>query len=91
MYAFPACAATYCIPRLNLSAMHTQAVRLLVACGGAATVNVPESQTGCTPLLLAMGPRCSTELVKLLIDSGADVNKFNYRIETPLCLRESCQ
>jgi hypothetical protein len=63
-----------------------QAVRLLAASGGAATLNMPESQTGSTPLLLAMGPRRSTELVKLLIDSGADVNKYNYRIETPLML-----
>jgi Ankyrin repeats (3 copies) len=61
-------------------------VRLLVASGGTATVNARESDTGCTPLLLAVGPHRSVELVRFLIESGAGVNEHNNRAETPLML-----
>jgi hypothetical protein len=37
---------TYCAALLTAFAMDLQVVRLLVASGGAATVNVHESQTG---------------------------------------------
>jgi Ankyrin repeats (3 copies) len=62
-------------------------VRLLVASGGtAATVNALQNHTLCTPLLLALGPRRSPELVKFLADSGADVNASNSKGETPSML-----
>jgi Ankyrin repeats (3 copies) len=62
-------------------------VRLLVASAGtAATVNALQNHTLCTPLLLALGPRRSPELVKFLADSGADVNASNSKGETPLML-----
>jgi ankyrin repeat protein len=63
-----------------------QAVRLLVASGGTAPVNVHSTRTACTPLLLALAARRSPELVKFLIDSGADVNRQSYVKEAPLTL-----
>jgi Ankyrin repeat len=51
-----------------------QAVRLLIAKGGCAAVHVREQQHGHSPLHSALGQQQTAELVRLLINSGADVN-----------------
>jgi ankyrin repeat protein len=64
-------------------------VRLLVAKGGAATVNVKEQQHGLRPLHLALSTsQQSAELVNLLIESGADVNAKTNNKVTPLMLAQ---
>jgi ankyrin repeat protein len=53
----------------------SQVVQLLIARGGAATVNAVELGDGCTPLHWALQRRpISTEVVRCLLERGANVN-----------------
>jgi ankyrin repeat protein len=74
---------TFCV----LFYTNAQAVRLLIARGGAATVHAVERIKGCTPLHLAVVRQQEvTEVVRCLINSGADVNAQTKDKLTPLML-----
>jgi trimeric autotransporter adhesin len=73
----------------TVDACALQAVRLLIAKGGAATVNLQEQQDGYSPLHLALkASQQTSDLVSLLISSGADVNAVTTEGVTPLMLAQ---
>jgi Ankyrin repeats (3 copies) len=57
-----------------------------VAAGGATTVTARHCKDAATPLHLALGKGQSTELVRFLLQSGADVNASKANGVTPLML-----
>jgi len=57
-------------------------IKLLIAYG--ANVDAVGGEEGETPLISAISPHCE-DLVRLLLESGADVNKRDNNSQTPLC------